>query len=251
LIDSFEETLLDKAMRLQNGLIAAATGGSMDNIDYRALRTELANRSEVKNKIPSFVLQCSDVSQFWGWIKYEKDTYAERRDLIWNEFRGLISYLEFDVSSPGTAIISGAIKTLNAQHIQEIWQKALDRRADDPEGAITSAKTLLESTCKAILDEYDIPYNQSTDLPKLWALVAEKLNLAPSQHQEQVFKSILGNCQSIVNYLGTLRNRIGDAHGQGKNPVKPKSRHAELTVNLAGTMAAFLASTMEEIKFRK
>jgi hypothetical protein len=29
-----------------------------------------------------------------------------------------------------------------------------------------------------------------------------------------------------------LRNRLGDAHGQGKRPVKPLPRHAELTVNM-------------------
>jgi hypothetical protein len=88
------------------------------------------------------------------------------------------------------------------------------------------------------------PYD--ADPAKLWGLAAEKLNLAPHQQQEQVFKAILGNCQSVVNYLATIRNRVGDAHGQGRRPVKPKPRHAELAVNLAGTMAAFLVSTWQE-----
>ncbi|ESQ81904.1 hypothetical protein AEAC466_19430, partial [Asticcacaulis sp. AC466] len=61
-----------------------------------------------------------------------------------------------------------------------------------------------------------------------------------------VFKSILGNCQSIVNYLGAIRNKIGDAHGQGRLPVKPKPRHAELVVNLAGSMSAFLVATWKD-----
>src|ERR1700761_5972489 len=101
---------------------------------------------------------------------------------------------------------------------------------------------LLETVCKHILDEGQIAYSDSEDFPKLWALTAETLNLAPHQHQEPVFKAILGNCQSVVNYLGSIRNKIGDAHGQGRRPVKPKARHAELAVNLAGTMAAFLIS---------
>lgn len=29
-------------------------------------------------------------------------------------------------------------------------------------------------------------------------------------------------------------------HGQGKRPVKPLPRHAELAVNMAGSMASFL-----------
>jgi hypothetical protein len=39
---------------------------------------------------------------------------------------------------------------------------------------------------------------------------------------------------------------IGDAHGQGKLAIKLKARHAELVVNLAGTMASFLVSTWDE-----
>jgi hypothetical protein len=49
----------------------------------------------------------------------------------------------------------------------------------------------------------------------------------------------------VVEGLGALRNRLSDAHGQGKRPVKPASRHAELAVNLAGATAVFLAATHE------
>jgi hypothetical protein len=51
-----------------------------------------------------------------------------------------------------------------------------------------------------------------------------------------------------TNNLAAIRNRVGDAHGQGRRPVKPKSRHAELAVNLAGTMASFLVSTWMDRK---
>jgi hypothetical protein len=77
-------------------------------------------------------------------------------------------------------------------------------------------------------------------LPKLYQMVAERLTLAPSQHTEPVFKSILGGCQNFVNSLGTLRNKVGDAHGRGGKPVRPTPRHAALAVNLAGAMATFL-----------
>ncbi|WP_334364405.1 abortive infection family protein [Bradyrhizobium sp. AZCC 1578] len=46
---------------------------------------------------------------------------------------------------------------------------------------------------------------------------------------------------SVVEGLGSLRNKIGDAHGQGGKPVRPSARHAaQLAVNLAGAMATFL-----------
>ena len=54
----------------------------------------------------------------------------------------------------------------------------------------------------------------------------------------------------MVNYLGTIRNKFGDAHGRGRLPVKPKPRHGELVVNLAGAMATFLIATWKERESR-
>jgi hypothetical protein len=77
----------------------------------------------------------------------------------------------------------------------------------------------------------------------LYKAVATKLNIAPSQHTEDAFKRILGGATSVVEGLGSLRNKIGDAHGQGGKPIRPGARHAQLAVNLAGTMATFLIET--------
>jgi hypothetical protein len=113
----------------------------------------------------------------------------------------------------------------------------------DPEGAVTMARTLLESTCKHLLDEMGTPYNQQDDLPTLYHNVAEELNLSPSQHSEEIFSRILGSAQQIVEGLGAVRNRHSDAHGNSDATGRPSERHAELAVNLAGSTAAFLVKT--------
>ena len=59
------------------------------------------------------------------------------------------------------------------------------------------------------------------------------------------FKAIRAGCHTVVQNLGTLCNRISDAHGQGRNPVRPVPRHAALAVNLAGSMATFLVETWQ------
>jgi hypothetical protein len=158
----------------------------------------------------------------------------------------LIEFLEAQDRSPAVMPITETLHIFDAEHVQAAWQKALDRRAADPEGAITAARTLLETVCKHVLEDSQAEFPDDADLPKLWALASEQLNLAPQQHQENVFKAILGNCQAVVNNLGAIRNRIGDAHGQGRRPVRPKPHHAELAVNLAGTMAALLVATWQE-----
>ncbi|MGR3089691.1 abortive infection family protein [Vibrio furnissii] len=61
----------------------------------------------------------------------------------------------------------------------------------------------------------------------------------PQTALEQVFKQILGGCSGVINGLGTLRNKHGDAHGDKPKSANPKKRHAELAVNLAGAMALF------------
>ena len=95
------------------------------------------------------------------------------------------------------------------------------------------------------MDEQQIGYDENADLPKLYSTVASTLNLAPSQHSEKIVRQILGGCQAVVEGLGAVRNRLGDAHGKGRTAPKPAPRHAELTVNLAGTMATFLVATWE------
>ena len=88
-------------------------------------------------------------------------------------------------------------------------------------------------------------YDDGADLPKLYKQTAETLKLAPSQHTEAVFKQILGGCTAVVEGLGSLRNRLSDAHGKGRVGAKPAPRHAELAVNLSGALATYLLATWE------
>ena len=247
------DELLDRVMNLQNGLIARATGSNYHGGTpaYRRIRSELLGRPDIFPLLPAFLRQCSDPDQFWGWIKYEKGTYHERRDLTWSGFRPLIDHLESGARTPSDDAVSVSLESLDSLGVQEMWKRALARRVEDPEGAITLAKSLLETVCKHILDDLQHDYDARNDLPKLWSLVSERLNLAPSQHQERVFRAILGNCQSVVGNLAAIRNRLGDAHGQGRRPVRPQARHAELAVNLSGSMASFLVATWENWKRRQ
>src|SRR5690606_23463150 len=131
-----------------------------------------------------------------------------------------------------------------AENVHAIWQKALNRRESDPEGAITAARTLVETVCKYILDDLDEAYGNNDDLPKLYGKVSKALHLAPSDHESEPIKAILVVATTVVNGLGTLRNRFSDSHGRGKkHPVRVSTRHATLAVNMAGTMATFLVET--------
>lgn len=150
--------------------------------------------------------------------------------------------------SPLDTTCSTILYRTDAPHVSDAWKKALERRNSDPEGAITAARTLLETVCKYILDEEGVEYLDATDLPNLYKLAIEQLSLAPSQHTEEAFKQTLGGCYGIVLGLSTLRNRLSDSHGKGKKGMKPAPRHSELAVNLAGALASFLIQTWEARK---
>lgn len=235
----------DQAEALQNLLISHATGGSESNQEYARLRNSLMTNILLDALIPRFVRTCRNLDQFWQFIKFELPTYAERRQLVWDPFRPILETLERAYISPADYVFAHKLSTVDASHVQSAWTKALERRATDPEGAITSARTLIESVCKHVLDESGTEYDDGAELPKLYRATAEALNLAPSQQTEAVFKQVLGGCTSVVEGLGSLRNRLGDAHGKGKVGSKPAPRHAELAVNLSGALATFLLATWE------
>lgn len=234
-----------KITTLQNILIAIATGDRGKECDFEELRKEIISNKEIKKYLPDFLLTNRSSSQFWQFIKVKFSSYAERRNYIWNEFSKVLNFVEekqHGIIDESTVI---TINRLNKEEINSQWRKALERKLNDPEGAITTARTLIETTCKFILYNLNITYRDDIELPKLYKLTAENLNLAPDQHTEQIFKQILGGCQTVVEGLGALRNKLGDSHGMKISQTKPTFRHAELAVNLAGTMTTFLLETYE------
>ena len=240
-LDKMDDIQLVK--HFQTILIGCATGVFIDDEIYSLTRTKILSNKSIAQLLPDWVSTHRTKDQFWAFIKVKYSSYKERREYIWSEFAKIFEFLEKTTNSPLEEIIS-----FDEPHIHLQWEKALKRKQSDPEGAITLARTLIESTLKHILDEKSITYEETADLPELYKKVASTLRLSPESHQEQIFKQILGGANSVIFGLGTLRNKLGDAHGKSKRNVKPSERHSELAVNLAGAMAIFLFKTFEESK---
>ena len=158
------------------------------------------------------------------------------RNFMW------IPVVSSEKTSPITKTVNNLIENLDSLQIHREWQKALRRQKTDPEGAITSARTLLEATCKKILSDKGQDPGDALTLPQMYRKVADLLDLAPSKATDDLIKRLLGNCQSIVTTLGALRNQVGDAHGKSPDYAPMSSIHSELAVNLSGSMALFLFS---------
>lgn len=234
-----------RVLAYQDALVSFVAGGDLGGIDYVNMRRELLSDPRFSHRAPQFLRGVRDTGALWSFAKETDPSWEPRRQFIREQFGPLLDELEAGVTPLADAVKSG-LERLDADHVQALWTKAMQRCSADPEGAITASKALLETVCKLILGRKDAPGHDShDDLPRLYKAASEHLNLAPSQHSENAFKRILGGCSSVVEGLATLRNRLGDAHGQGRLPAKPLPRHATLAVNLAGSMALFLVQTHE------
>lgn len=249
---SINNEILETIDSIKILLISKATGQLIDfdqETKYKELRKKLLNTVEVKELLPSFIKSCSNLNEFWSYIQPKFKTYKERRSFIKDNIDPLLHVILHPQKSPIQTHAMPTLNKLNSESVHEIWLKSINRITNDPEGAITAARTLLENVIKHILNNLEINYSdENDDLPKLYSLVTKALNLSPAQHLEDIFKQILGGCHSVVLGLSSLRNKISDAHANGKRPVKPAKRHAELAVNLAGTMATYLVASWEHNK---
>ena len=243
-----QNDLFNQAMNLRMLLTRLATGEDKteDGEEYTTLRREFTANSFTKALLPEFVISCRILNDFWPYIKSRFGTYAERREYIREEFEPLLAYLEGDRLYLRDNLINQSVERFDCDTVYHMWGKALNRREADPDGAITAARSLLESVCKQILKERNVEYNDSYDLPKLFKATTRCLNLAPQLHNESILKQILSGVQTTVHGFASLRNELSDAHGQAKGGYKVNKRHAELAVNLAGSITSFLIQTHQE-----
>lgn len=240
------EELLEAIELLRNLMLARATGGSASDQEYRRLREALLEHPDIgANGLPRCVRTCPNLDAFWPFIQ-SKGGYQARREYLSDAFQPLIDELEGRSASPSDGVVADVVDHFDAEKISQDWREALSRRADDPDGAITSARTLLESTCKHILDQAGVTYDDKIKLPKLYQLTAKQLKLAPNQQTEATLRQVTGGCAAVVSGIGAMRNKLGDAHGRGPVGPIPAPRHAQLAVNLAGALATFLLETAEE-----
>lgn len=240
------DDLFECAIHLRNNVIGLTTEGG-SGAQYKLARTKLMGDPASKRLLPDFIrfsIDAESVRTALSSVASGQGSWALRRGHVTEKFRPLLTYLEAGGSAADATITDG-LNVYDAPAVQAFWAKALERRATDPEGAVTAASTLLEEVCKHVIEDSDGKWDDKWNMPKLYAEASKVLNLAPTQHQEEIFKTILGNCQSVVQSIGSLRNKGGDAHAGGRLRVPFKPRHAALTVNLAGSMALFLIETWQ------
>lgn len=124
-------------------------------------------------------------------------------------------------------------------------EKALD---DDPSLAIGTAKEMVETCCKTLLEkagETDFP---NDDFPKLVRRTVKQLSLTRDDIPEtargaETIKNILSNLSAVTGGMNELRNLYGTGHGRHGGYRGLEQRHARLAVACAIAFVTFIADT--------
>jgi hypothetical protein len=149
------------------------------------------------------------------------------------------------VKSPIEDSLLDRTELRSRERLYRSWDKALVRLDDDPDGAVTAARSFLESVCKHVLDALGVTYGPSLDLMQQFRLVAGELKLTATGETGRIERQFYSGTNQIVQSLAELRNQTGDAHGKGHQGVKASLAQAELAVNLSGATGIFLLRKLD------
>ncbi|MBI1887796.1 MAG: abortive infection family protein [Nitrosomonadales bacterium] len=152
------------------------------------------------------------------------------------------------IGAPG---VSAARETLSGSDVTYVAQQITRMEAavnSDPGLAIGTAKELIETCCKTILNERNVAFSSSMDIPQLVKLTSKELKLTPDDIEDQAkaaetIKRLLSNLATITQGIAELRNKYGTGHGKVAKTKGLSPRHAKLAVGAASTLAVFLVET--------
>jgi len=150
--------------------------------------------------------------------------------------------------SPQPFLMHGARDAMAAglAHI-EAQVQGIERAINENPGlAFDLAKTLVESTCRAVLVERSIPHADTDDLPKLFKATTQTLPFLPATASgaAEVRKSLaqtLAGLNTAIQGICELRNQCGFAsHGSGAPRPAMESVQALLAAEAADALVGFL-----------
>ncbi len=134
--------------------------------------------------------------------------------------------------------------------LQVVIGRLVRASEDDPALAVGTAKEMVETICKTILDDREVS-SQGLDLPQLVRAVSKELTLLPEDIPDRakgskVIRRILSNLNQVSEGIAELRNLYGTGHGRDGRFTGLQPRHAKLAVGSAATLGSFLMETQVE-----
>lgn len=134
--------------------------------------------------------------------------------------------------------------------IREQVEALEDAMPDRPGVVVSFCRTIIETTCKTILNDRNVPVDAGWEAPKLVAEATKYLNLGPSE-DGGVDQKLRGGAESLVRGLNQITSgvvEIRNAHGSaahGADAYEPllDSRYAEILARSTDAVVGLLFRT--------
>ena len=148
---------------------------------------------------------------------------------------------------PLIATIRSYAAALDLEGLQSQIHRIDQAAENDPSLAVGTAKEMVETICKTILETRGVSANDQ-ELPKLVRATAKELTLLPEAIPDNakgsdVIRRLLSNLNQVAQGMAELRNLYGTGHGRAGRVKGIQPRHARLAVGAATTLATFLLET--------
>jgi len=157
--------------------------------------------------------------------------------------------LDFDIDIKAL-VETKELARISFEYIHNQIRKCNDKITEkDFDGAITNARTLIESICLFIIEaKTGEKQNYDGNVIKLYKTVAFILKMSPGDYEDEYLRQILSGVFSIINGVSGLRNTYSDSHGTSPSKANYQidERHSILTVNLAKTITEYLFLSFEK-----
>lgn len=150
--------------------------------------------------------------------------------------------------APAARAVNKLISAEGLHSCRRDFERAVGSIESDPEQAIGSASSLLESIFHAILERAGRELPSDKSVQSLIKVTLDLLDLSPGSASESDIRGALRGLTSIAQAVGAMRTKAGAAHGRGLEHEPLAPRHARLVVNAAATVGLFLLETALERK---
>lgn len=138
-----------------------------------------------------------------------------------------------------------SINTIDRSYIKDMANRAQeDIELGNFDSALTKARTLLEEVFCWAIERKGEQSSSSGDVGKMFSQVKCLYNIHADKTMDRRICDLVNGLNIIVDSIGQMRNKQGDAHGVGASRVNIEDYHARLAVNAAANVADFVLSVV-------
>ena len=154
-------------------------------------------------------------------------------------------------SQPAMTQVRRVADILDAGWMHREIVRAEQAIENDPDLAIGTAKDLVETCCRTLLEKLGEDEPPKADFPDLVKRTVKALKLTRDDIPDKskgadTIRVLLSNLSTITVKMNELRNLYGTGHGRKGSHKGLEARHARLAVTAAIAFIVFVADTYRE-----